>query len=259
MTDQAHTPANSTTLNFSSHQILLPIMAVAISQYDTSAFNKLPGFEVAGPNYDEVDGRKIIAEVMTPLFRKHGVEKVLGLQLLHQHFQLRDGEHLVDFNGTSVPIAPHETQLQSFTTSIWSFKKKENGFQLQPLELKLDSGDTKINEASPWNEANFQQFVASKQSFFEEYYRVVQELGIEELFGFARYPGDGFPGRVEISIGRTSINLTPAQSSIYSIGEGREAAWFFTDDFIKHGCKCLCPEYNGTHAGHNLHIYTVSG
>jgi hypothetical protein len=85
-------------------------MAVVITHYCTSTFNNLPGFEVAGPKFDAVDGKTIITDIMTPLFRKHSVEKVLGLQLLHQHFQLNSGERLVDFNGTSVPIIPQFRQ-----------------------------------------------------------------------------------------------------------------------------------------------------
>jgi hypothetical protein len=44
-----------------------------------------------------------------------------------------------------------------------------------------------------------------------EYSAIVKNLGVEGLFGFARYPGDGFTGRVEVGIGRTNINLTPTQ------------------------------------------------
>lgn len=75
----------------------------------------------------------------------------------------------------------------------------------------LPSGNADQDNASPWNDLNFQDFVASQQSFFAEYSAVVECLGIEGLFGFARYPGDGFPGRVEIGIGRCNVNLTPAQ------------------------------------------------
>jgi hypothetical protein len=50
-------------------------MAVAIAPYCTSTFNNLPGFEVASPKFDVV----IITHIMTPLFRKYNIEKVLGL------------------------------------------------------------------------------------------------------------------------------------------------------------------------------------
>lgn len=39
----------------------------------------------------------------------------------------------------------------------------------------------------------------------------MKKLCVEGLFGFARYPGDGLPGRVEVGIGRANINLTPAE------------------------------------------------
>lgn len=186
-------------------------MAVVITPYCTSTFNNLPGFEVAGPKFDAVDGKTIITDIMTPLFRKHSVEKVLGLQLLHQHFQLYSGERLVDFNGTSMPIIPEGGQVSNLTTTIWGLEHSGDRFQLQPLEFMLNSGNTNLDEASPWNDVNFQKFVASNQSFFLEYSAIVKKLGVEGLFGFARYPGDGFSGRVEVGIGRTNINLSPAQ------------------------------------------------
>jgi hypothetical protein len=68
-----------------------------------------------------------------------------------------------------------------------------------------------LDKASPWNDVNFQKFADSNQSFFLEYATTVNKYGFEGLFGFTRYPGDGFPGRVEVSAGRTNINLTPAQ------------------------------------------------
>jgi hypothetical protein len=112
-------------------------MAVVISPYNISTFNNLPGFEVAGPKFDAVDGKTIISDIMTPLFRKHNAEKVLGLQLLHQHFQLYPGERLVDFNGTSVPIKPGDDQVSNLTTTIWSLEHSGDRFQLQPLEFML--------------------------------------------------------------------------------------------------------------------------
>jgi hypothetical protein len=75
----------------------------------------------------------------------------------------------------------------------------------------LNSGNTDLDEASPWRDANFQKFVASNQPFFLQYSALVKKLGVGGLFGFARHPGDGFPGRVEVGAGRANINLSPAQ------------------------------------------------
>jgi hypothetical protein len=105
-------------------------MAVVITPYCTSTFNNLPGFEVAGPKFDAVDGKTIITDIIIPLFRKHSIEKVLGLQLLHQHFQLNSGECLMDFNGTSVPIIPEGGQESNLTTTIWGLEYSGDRFHL---------------------------------------------------------------------------------------------------------------------------------
>jgi len=252
-------------------------MAVVLSNYREGSFNSLPPFEVAGPSFDKVDGAHIIANSMMPLFRKHSVERILGLQLLHHHFKLQPEERLVDFNGTSVPIALDIDQLSNFTPSVWGIKCDNTEIELSPLEFALNSGDSTLDNSSPWSKSNFQELITSKKEFFIEYTQLVRDLGIDNIFGFARYPGDGYPGRVEITVGRAHVNLTPTQvdnvllshrnkqtdhmckGKIYAVGKSREAAWFFTDDFIQHGCRCLCPEKNGVHHGHGSHHITQSG
>jgi hypothetical protein len=187
-------------------------MAVATASYHTDIFNSLPGFEVAGPKFDAINGKSIIT-IMTHLFRKHKVENIVGLQLLHQHFKLQPGERLVEFNGASAPVALEEAQLSNITPSIWDISRNNHGAELYPLEFVLNSGNDNLDNASPWSTANFEKFVASNQSFFLEYHDLAKKHGVEGMFGFVRYPGDGFPGRVEINVGSTNINLTPAQVS----------------------------------------------
>lgn len=186
-------------------------MAVVLANYHHESFNSLSPFEVAGPGFDKVNGSDIIANIMTPLFRKHEVERILGLQLLHHHFKLQPEERLVDFNGTSIPIAPGINQLSNFTASVWGIKCANNKIELFPVEFALNSGDSTLDTSSPWSESNFDEFIRAKKQFFIEYTQLVKNLGIEGLFGFARYPGDGYPGRVEITVGRAHVNLTPTQ------------------------------------------------
>lgn len=186
-------------------------MAVVLANYDHRSFNSLPPFEVAGPSFDKANGSDIIANIMTPLFRKHKVERTLGLQLMHNHFKLEPNERLLDFNGTSIPIIPGLDQLSIFTASVWGIECTNNKIELFPLEFALNSGDSTLDTTSPWSKSNFDEFITSKRQFFIEYTQLVKELGIEGVFGFARYPGDGYPGRVEITVGRTHVNLTPTQ------------------------------------------------
>jgi hypothetical protein len=46
-----------------------------------------------------------------------------------------------------------------------------------------------------------------QQAFLEEFTQVLLEKRIDGLFGLCRYPGDDFKGRVEITQGRSNINL----------------------------------------------------
>jgi hypothetical protein len=54
-------------------------MAVVLAHYYYESFNSLPPFEVASLSFDELNGPDIIANIMTLLFRKHNVERILGL------------------------------------------------------------------------------------------------------------------------------------------------------------------------------------
>lgn len=110
-------------------------MLVLISDYNTDTFNKLLSFKEAGLKFDSFDGGTFIADIMAPLFPKHRVENVLGLQLLHRHFTLQPGERLVDFNGTSVPIKPEGDPASNLTTTIWDLEQSGDQLQLHPLEF----------------------------------------------------------------------------------------------------------------------------
>jgi hypothetical protein len=233
-------------------------MAIVITPYETKDFNNLWDFDKAGPAFDDAEGATIVYEEMKQLFRMHDVQHVFGLQLLHQHFPLKDGERLVEFNGTSTPVINVDQQLHAIAPSILSVQKAGARIELHPVEFKIKSGNAVKDESSLFCDKAFQNFVASKAPFFQEFHEVAKKFGLTEILGLARYPGAGFPGRVEMSVGRSCINLTPDQSSIYSIGgQAREATWYFTDDYIQHGCKCLCPEDKANkHQGHSRHVIT---
>jgi len=45
------------------------------------------------------------------------------------------------------------------------------------------------------------------------YLQAKETLSNAGIYGLGRYPGDGFPGRVEMTVGRSNVNLTPNQVS----------------------------------------------
>ena len=132
---------------------------------------------------------------MKDLFRLHNVENDLGLVLLHKHSMLHDGERLTDVRGTSNPLTFKIGQ-----PSIWKISPDLK--QLIPVEFSMENGDI------DWQKPSMQRFLAAFACLLAEY-------DAEYIFGLCRYPGDGYPGRTEFTVGRSNVNLTPKEVSYY--------------------------------------------
>jgi hypothetical protein len=48
-----------------------------------------------------------------------------------------------------------------------------------------------------------------QQVFLAEFAELLSQHNAQGLFGLCRYPGDDFKGRIEITQGRSNINLAP--------------------------------------------------
>ncbi|KAK3175468.1 hypothetical protein K4F52_010239 [Lecanicillium sp. MT-2017a] len=193
-------------------------MAVQTMTYSVADYNALPDFADSLREFDALRGAHLAGGVMKDLFRKHGVETKLGLALLHKHCTLNADERMTEVRGTSNPITfslgkPH----------MW----KLNLDRLVPLEFSLGQCDT------DWEEHDMQEFLG-------EFWKTLVTYKADKVLGLCRYPGDGYPGRVEFTAGRSNINLTPQEAEALPSAGTREAAWFYTDDYMKRGCKCNC-------------------
>jgi len=218
-------------------------MAICLNPYTADGFNATPLLPDALRMHEEAGGNEWIHETIGTLFRKHGVEKVLGIGLLHHHFPLEDDEYLTEVRGTS-------TAWKSQTgtrPSVWSFDAEEKS--LRPLEFAMD--DDRGSVAYPdWESEQMQKFL-------EELSNLILYLGVNGTYGLVRYPGDDFPGRVEMTVGRANVNLTPTQAAKHDPAYQSEAAWYFTEDFRKRGCACNC-FHHGTANSSHTHVQTVT-
>lgn len=116
-----------------------------------------------------------------------------------------------------------------------------NGRELVPLEFSIAQRDI------DWQMPSVQQFLT-------EFSKLLVTHNAENILGLCTYQGDGYPGRVEFTVGRSNINLTPDEVRLPSSSDitksvsdanhvyqaerlpstsTREAAWFYTDDFIR--------------------------
>jgi hypothetical protein len=197
-------------------------MAIVIQPFSQDVFNSLPTLEQAGSRFDRLDTKRIIDEELQPLFRKHAVEDLFGLQLLHQHFALHDGEYLTEINGNSTPMQlDNYQQLHAFPT-VWKAEDENGNFVFRPLEYGVGTGNEEIDRASPYAEENISSVLDNFKGFFRDLHLALNARDLQGLFGLARHPGTEYPGRLEITLGRSNINLTPAQVSVI------DSAWFLS-------------------------------
>ncbi|KAJ8607716.1 hypothetical protein MRB53_040104 [Persea americana] len=166
----------------------------------------------------------------------------------HKHFTLSDDEYLVDVRGTSTAhrIAPDKT-----VPTLWDVEidndtdtdtdAGDDGAVLRPLEFALRAS------APPHRP------LVELAEFLAESAAAVKTLGVIGLFAICAHPGLDYPGRVEITVGRADINLTPEEGRALFPDEGMsEAAWFFDEGFTRRGCTCTC-RLDGDNHGHGGH------
>ncbi|GAB1312097.1 hypothetical protein MFIFM68171_02307 [Madurella fahalii] len=210
-------------------------MIIGVADYSTSEFNSLLDFSDVLPIFDDLDGNRLANGAIKDLFRRHNVQGTIGLALLHKHFDVCDGERITDVRGTSNPVT-----FELGEASTWRFSPERR--QLVPLEYSVTQ--SKIDWETP-----------SMQALLAEFSEMLLSKKADGILGLCSYPGDGYPGRVEFTVGRSNVNLTPQEANYLPSAGTREAAWFYTDDFIKRGCRCNCFK---TEKHTYSHGYTVS-
>jgi hypothetical protein len=179
------------------------IMDITLSSYDAMAYNSTPLLNGALQKHNHAGGDEWIHTAFGNLFREHGVENILGLTLLHHHFPLEENEYLTEVHGTS-------TAWNSRTgskPSCWALNHDDR--TILPLEFALDDDGHSVPYPD-WESSSLQLFLKDLMFAIEGY-------GVAGIYGLGRYPGDGYPGRVEMTVGRANVNLTPSQVRLMQI------------------------------------------
>lgn len=78
-------------------------MSVALLEYNPRHYDTLPPVLEAGRNAEPSGAIEALESVIGNVFVKHGVEKELGIILLHNRFDLSPTEILVQFRNSAVP------------------------------------------------------------------------------------------------------------------------------------------------------------
>ncbi|OAR02988.1 hypothetical protein LLEC1_06822 [Akanthomyces lecanii] len=96
-----------------------------------------------------------------------------------------------------------------------------------PVEFALEAGEV------DWRDLRLQVFV-------KEFLALLLEHQAHKHFGLCLYPGDGYPGHIEVADGRSTVGLSPDEAHTLPPGELKEVAWFYSNDHLERGCKNYC-------------------
>ncbi|CAH0023473.1 unnamed protein product [Clonostachys rhizophaga] len=97
-----------------------------VEQYSVAHFNSTPGLPAALQKHQKAGGNDWIHDAFGPLFREHGVERILGLGLMHHHLLL------VEAWKSQTGARP----------SVWALNASEA--RLIPLEFAMDDDDSTV-------------------------------------------------------------------------------------------------------------------
>lgn len=201
----------------------------------------------------------MIERIFKPLILRHKLECVFGIGLLHRHFKLYGGEKLIEFDDKlALPVELGDVEDEfpggKILPSGWAVvdgKLEPYEFYFEPLAGK---------------ELDYNRVGA----FLTEYLEIVKAMGLEKTLCLRLFPGEGYVGGLEITIGRTNWNLSPDEvcyrwflspltQAVHSLSlkvpeggwEGAtETMWFFDPRWIKEKRACFCQDMRG-----NTHLH----
>ena len=96
---------------------------------------------------------------------------------------------MTDIRGTSNPLT-----FENVFPTVWGFSR--DGQTIRPMEFSLEATNARLLTN------------LDVQKFLQEFSSTVKLHNLEDLLGLCHYPGDGYPGCLEFTVGRSNVNLT---------------------------------------------------
>lgn len=232
-------------------------MNIQLDNYDHAAFQRLNEF---------VTSKQLLAEheheieSLGDVIRQFHFEHMLGVCLLHKHFEIEADELLVEsIDSEAATIRPDSIAIRNHTIPyMWHLTGLEDG-DLRWLPLEFVRKDC-IEESH----ITFIDQLAGQTDFFAAFADRLLSLGVANLFGLALHHRDRIKfDRTNMKLLETdspsdrllSIRPVPRQSS--SPSDWTQTLWRFPkrggvvseSDCNGHGCAGHCGEHGGSHVG----------
>ena len=148
---------------------------MVINKYDSRVFSNLLDFHIVEKLFN---GKDFLVEELGSVIIEHNMEKVVGVSLLHKHFELNINEKLVRcFLNNKMKISPKVSFFIEAIPYMWAFSK--NG--LFPIEFLEESNATSkfsidVNE------------LYRNRVFLQDFRQKLEKLGLEGIFGLSLIP-----------------------------------------------------------------------
>jgi len=213
------------------------MVGLLLQPYSASAFNTLPSLHDADAQFNESNAATVVNSILANIFTKHLVDGLLGVQLLHRHFQLSEGERLVDVGGASVPwIDLGSEGLSSRILPVsWAFE----GDSYHPYEFQF---------VPPTEEL---QVPDIPEPFFVEFNDVLKAHNLQGVLGVRSLKKRGGKPEMEITNGRTNVTFdydpTAAENET-----AIEASWAFANNGTP-ATLSYCTSYCSSRSDYGAH------
>ena len=156
-----------------------------VAPYSSDTFNTLPSLRDARELFKDRHGEDAVQHLLD-LIEQQGMEQKFGVILLHRHFDLQKNEALVDTNGTSsswsIDEALDATTFKKYNGEViphsWMV---QDGGQLAPYEFAFSPTLSRDDDPPNLDMKDIQ--------FLDEFSRLVQLLGMKDIFGLCSMRG----------------------------------------------------------------------
>lgn len=169
-------------------------------------YNSLPSLHDVSQRFQSKGGKTLIDDIFEPLIRKHQLEAVVGVGLVHHHFSLNDGEMVVEFNHVSTPwvvdVACEEMSPNSGSSIVpsgWCIDA-EKYVPYEFTYIPVGAAKIAINLDAP-----------ELHKFAVEFLSFVLQNELENIIALRAVMDPDSDGMLEITRGRTNINLKKGQ------------------------------------------------
>ena len=191
------------------HSTSFPIsddtMASILLSPTSAHFNALPSIEDSNSVMQERCTDETLSRLCN-IFLKHKVHQTFGFALVHQHFELREDEKLVNCGNVAVPVREGSI-MDSVAATGWAFDREK----IIPYEFSTEAAHIDMNQ---------------HHEFLNEFRNLLDSHGLSKHIGLCTLDSiaDASNGpTMEFTSGRANITLPFDLEP--SIGASVEASW----------------------------------